>query len=465
MLDYHRIPYDVELEPREARLEGVREAHSGRALLWPARLDTKVVAVRLLAPAIDGGIPIFARVLPDSEVGRLLGGRGWERVLSIADALGRRWGSVWRRDDGSIFLPFDPDEVVRNYWTEGYSLVPAPALSRSIGRSVVGAYYRVRPLLPRTAQIWLRRRIVRLQQRVPFPNWPTETALDDFFEFLFTNLSQIAGARIPRIAAWPQGRKWSLVLTHDVEQAQGYAAIDPVLELERPYGLRSCWNLVPRRYRVQIEDVRRLTDEGSEVGVHGLYHDGRDLSSLTQVRKRLPAIREAAERWGAVGFRSPALHRNWDWMPLLGFDYDSSFPDTDPYEPMPGGCCSSLPFFIGNLVELPVTLPQDHTLFVILQHRDETVWVHKTEQLRQRGAMALINTHPDYLVDRRIRDAYDRFLGRFAQDPDVWNALPREVSAWWRRRAASQLEHDGSGWHIVGPAAMEGRVEFVGRAS
>jgi hypothetical protein len=152
-------------------------------------------------------------------------------------------------------------------------------------------------------------------------------------------------------------------------------------------------------------------------------------------------------------------------MPLLGFDYDTSFPDTDPYEPMPGGCCSWLPFFIDGLVELPVTLPQDHTMFVILRQENENVWVHKTELLRARGGMALMDTHPDYLAAPQIYAAYERFLERFAADPDSWHALPREVSAWWRRRAASRLEHDGQAWQIVGPAAADGRVELLGRGS
>jgi hypothetical protein len=52
-------------------------------------------------------------------------------------------------------------------------------------------------------------------------------------------------------------------------------------------------------------------------------------------------------------------------MASLPFEYDSSYPDTDPFEPQPGGCCSWLPYFNGPLVELPITLPQDHTLFVI----------------------------------------------------------------------------------------------------
>jgi hypothetical protein len=63
------------------------------------------------------------------------------------------------------------------------------------------------------------------------------------------------------------------------------------------------------------------------------------------------AIRQYANRWGAVGYRSPATHRRWEWMPLLGFEYDSSYPDTDPFEPQPGGCCTWLPYFNDGLVE------------------------------------------------------------------------------------------------------------------
>ena len=104
-------------------------------------------------------------------------------------------------------------------------------------------------------------------------------------------------------------------------------------------------------------------------------------------------------------------------MPLLGFDYDSSYPDTDPYEPQSGGCCTWLPFFNQGMVELPITMPHDHNLFVILAEKDEQVWVEKAEFLRERGGMALIVTHPDYFVDERIPAAYERLVRRYADAP------------------------------------------------
>jgi len=98
---------------------------------------------------------------------------------------------------------------------------------------------------------------------------------------------------------------------------------------------------------------------------------------------------------------------------------------------------------------------------VILRQRDERTWVEKTEFLRSRGGMALLNTHPDYLVDETIFTAYRRFLERFAEDADAWKPLPRETSAWWRRRSESSIQRIGSSWEIAGPAADEARIEFA----
>jgi hypothetical protein len=308
----------------------------------------------------------------------------------------------------------------------------------------------------------MRRAFSRVQARTRFPRWPVETALADLYDFLFRELALVAGSPVPWIAPWPgPSARWALVLTHDVETRRGYEHIHLLRDVEAAAGYRSSWNFVAKRYEVEDSIVHDLVTAGFEVGVHGLYHDGRDLESLELLQQRLPEIRANADRWGAIGFRSPATHRRWDWMPLLGFEYDSSYPDSDPFEPQPGGCCSWLPFFNEGLVELPITLPQDHTLFVILGQRDETTWLRKTEAISKRGGMALLNTHPDYMIDRHWIDVYTRFLGAFAGDDTVWRALPREVSSWWRRRAASTVERRGERWCVVGPAADEARIELA----
>ena len=463
LLDYFRVPYVVDARLASPDVDQLCPCSYGPRVFWMGGSDGELEAAKISGCEGRPEIPIFGRVLPDSRVASLLEerGSGWRAARKLTDEGGNPIGSIWKSEDGCYFLPFDPAEVIANYWSEGYSAIGKRAGSRGLRRLMMIVYYRLRPLLPRRVQIWLRRQFARQQARSSFPRWPVEPGLHDFFDLMFGILAGVAGQPIPRIAAWPHGYDWALVLTHDVEKAAGLAALEPVLDVERAQGMRSSWNLVAGDYEVTPDRVRQLVDDGFEVGVHGMHHDGRDFESFTTWQERLRGIREGGERWGSVGFRAPSLHRRWEWMPLLEFDYDSSYPDSDPFEPQDGGCCTWLPFFNGDLVELPMTLTLDHTLFVILRHTDDRAWAEKTEFLRAHGGLALIDTHPDYLVDETILASYANFLARFALDPTAWKALPREVSSWWRRRADSSLVRVGDGWQIVGPAAGEGRVELV----
>jgi hypothetical protein len=76
--------------------------------------------------------------------------------------------------------------------------------------------------------------------------------------------------------------------------------------------------------------------------------------------------------------------------------------------------------------------------------------------------MALLITHPDYMLAPESLETYRRFLDAFAGDDGLWRALPQEVSAWWRRRAASSIERVDGEWKVVGPAADEAAVAHYG---
>ncbi|HEX7254506.1 MAG TPA: hypothetical protein VF236_01125 [Gaiellaceae bacterium] len=459
LFDYFRVPYRLAGSGgRVAHLRLAEHEPGAAALHWVASDSASLREDLLpLAQLRFGSILVYARLLPDDAAQGLLDelGGSWTPWRAVVDARGQRVGSVWRDDRGSVFLPFDPCEAVRNVWSEAYVRDSPRGKMTTAARRV---YYRVRPIVPRGAQIRLRRAFTSIQKRVKFPRWPAEPALHDFYGWLFDVVTAVSGRPVPTLAPWPNGHSWALVLTHDVETDVGLANLEAVRQLELDADVRSSWNLVPRRYEVDDALVGELSAEGFEVGVHGLYHDGLDLDSEAHFAARLPEMRAARDRWRARGFRAPALHRRWEWMDRLGFDYDSSYPDTDPYEPQSGGCCSWLPFFIGDTVELPVTLPQDHTLFAILRHADEALWVEKASFLRDRGGMALLITHPDYLVSAPVLAAYERFLEAFARDETAWKPLPRELAAWWRRRAASRPELVDGTWTVVGPAAGEATV-------
>ena len=451
VLDYLRVPYEVaHREHEDERLVVVQ--HGAASICWPTAESLNDATAGLWRL---GETTIAGRVVPDVAAEKLLG-PAWRPVAAMSRTDGSAASSLRRRADGRVFVPFDPDEAVANLWSEAYA-----EFGRSTGSWMSATlrrlYYRLRPVMPRPLQLALRRRAVRFQRRVQFPRWPLEPSLHDVLDLVLQLLGN-PGDPVPWIAPWPAPYRWAMVLTHDVETEYGLAHRSLLRDLEREAGFRSSWNLVPRRYDVSDEVVAELTGEGFEVGVHGLYHDGRDLESPEMIRRRLPEIRRWAERWRAVGFRAPATHRAWDAMPMLGFDYDTSYPDTDPFEPMAGGCCSWLPYSHGDMVELPITLAQDHTLYEILRVSALECWRSKTDAVRQRGGMALLITHPDYMVlPERLAD-YRDLLVYAASDPDAWRALPREVCAWWRRRAASNLVRTEDGWSVDGPAAGEAVV-------
>jgi hypothetical protein len=460
LFDYFRVPY----ERRDGR-ESLAELSGERALRWPTEEFLGEEGTDPGSYDLEG-LPLFASVADDAQMHSWFGPErsSWRRVHDIRDKDGGLVSGIWQDDDGCLFLPFDPNHAIATFWLERYVAFSRRSAANRLTDLARRAYYRARPFVPRAAQLRMRRALTRVQAKTRFPRWPVETALHDLYAFLFRLVGEIAEEPVPYLAAWPRDFSWALVLTHDVEAQVGYDLLPKLLEVELATGYRSSWNFVPRRdYEVSDELLRSLRDHGFEVGVHGLHHDGRDLESAATVRERLPAIRSYADRWQAVGFRSPATLRSAELMPLLGFDYDSSFPDTAPFEPQAGGCCSWLPYMIEELVELPITLEQDHTVFELLRRRDAQLWLDKAKFLRGRGGMALLITHPDYVVNPALLSSYREFLETFADDTSAWKALPYEVSAWWRRRAASGLHRVDGEWRVTGPAAEEARVELFTR--
>jgi len=473
--DYFRVPGAVSPElaaehhgrvPAPVHQLRVADSSGGqqRSLLWPA---AETAPASWPTPGRLGryrlrDFTFFAHVVPGTTVPGMLSelGRGWHPAEQILDDAGQPCAAIWQADDGSIFLPFDPSEVMLQFWSESYGSSGRSSLALTARAALVKGYYLVRPVLPRKLQLRMRRAYTHVQARSSFPSWPVEDSLHEFYAWLFGVLAELTGGPVPFLDPWPDGRSWALVLTHDVETDAGVRDLDLLRGPERELGYRSSWNFVPLRYQVQDQVLDALREEGCEIGVHGLLHDGRDLASQRMLDKRLPMMRKYADRWQAVGFRSPATQRSWTMMPQLGFEYDSSYTDTDPYEPQPGGCCTYLPYFNQSLVELPITMPQDHTVFTILQHRDAELWLRKAQLLRERNGMVLVLTHPDYARDR-VADAYRSLLEACHGDSTVWHALPAEVANWWRARASSHLRRDGDNWQVEGPAADRAQVRFA----
>jgi peptidoglycan/xylan/chitin deacetylase (PgdA/CDA1 family) len=335
---------------------------------------------------------------------------------------------------------------------------------RDGGRSpLLSAYYGLKPALPRPLQLALRRAYAKRQAQVEFPRWPIEPILvERRNEELRTQLAMSGEPRLPIVNYWPDGKRFAAILTHDVEGPAGVANVRRVLELEQRHGFVSSWNFVAEWYPIEdglFDDIRAA---GGEIGLHAIKHDGKLFESRASFEADLPAIRRYLREWDAVGFRSPATHRNADWMPELGCLYDSSFPDTDPFEPQAGGCCSIFPFLLGELVELPITLVQDHTLWEILREPSIDRWIEKSEWIIDNHGLINLITHPDYLDSPERLALYEQLLIFLAGQREGWHARPDEVARWWKARAGLRLE-DASGGEprIAGEGAEAASLAWV----
>jgi peptidoglycan/xylan/chitin deacetylase (PgdA/CDA1 family) len=324
---------------------------------------------------------------------------------------------------------------------------------------LVTAFYRVKPHVPRWLQLAARRGYAARQARRATLGWPIEPALvAEQQRRIAAELARRGAESVPVLNLWPDGCRFAFILTHDVEGPAGIANIDRVLEVERRHGLVSSWYVVAEDYDIPADLFPRLRAAGCEVGLHGVTHDCSLFSSRRQFDAQLPRIHRYLREWGAVGFRSPALHRNAAWMPELGCVYDSSYPDTDPFQPQPGGCRSVLPFFLGELLELPLTLVQDHTLFEILRRCSSDLWIEKSDWLIEHHGLVNVLVHPDYLLEQERLDVYEELLTHLVAQPGGWPARACDVAAWWRVRAALSRGHEP-------PADVDGAEELARRAT
>jgi len=306
-------------------------------------------------------------------------------------------------------------------------------------------YYLLKPLLPRLLIEQLKTTNARNAQTDFLLRWPVE---DRYVRFQWENIHQLLNLTGERQIVfrhlWPNGKRFALVLTHDVETAQGLANVRRVADQEIELGFRSSFNFVAERYPLDYHLMDELRDQGFEIGVHGLKHDGNLFSSQARFMRRAERINHYLEEFNAVGFRSPLMHRHPEWMQALDIEYDLSFFDTDPYESLPGGVMSIWPFTIGKFIELPYTLVQDCTLGIVLGETTPRLWQEKLGFIKRNLGMGLLNSHPDYLVKPEIMKIYVDFLKTVNNDGNSWQALPKEVARWWRKRSETPIGQESS---------------------
>lgn len=297
-------------------------------------------------------------------------------------------------------------------------------------------FYLAKPYIPRSLQLFLRRRISSYKRKKHHHIWPIDPS---------------AGKAPQGWQGWPDNRSFALVLSHDVDTQKGLDRVLDLLRIEKALGFKSAFNFVPERYRVPPGLIAQVKAEGFEVCVHGLKHDGKLFKSRKIFDQRAPRINHYLKAWQTRGFTAPSMICNLEWIHDLNIDHSTCTFDTDPFEPVPHPAGTIFPFAVNHcttghtFIELPYTLPQDHALFVILQERGIDIWRQKLDWIVSCGGMALLNTHPDYIcfgsdtcgVEEYPLVHYENFLDyvRTAYQGRYWNALPTETASFWRSKS------------------------------
>jgi hypothetical protein len=355
---------------------------------------------------------------------------------------------------------FHPTEVIDHLRLERY--VGGADGQRKLLKQL---YYLLRPL----TSLSVRRRIQKFQARnwrnTAFPRWPVDTTVEDVCErMLLLSLCATKAEKIPFVWFWPRGARGCVMMTHDVENHEGLNFCTELMEIDESFGIKASFQVVPEtRYSVSAGFLETIRDCGFEPVIHDLNHDGQLFDDREEFVRRANKINSYAREYGTTGFRAAVLYRNPEWIELLDISYDMSIPNVAHLDPQQGGCCTVMPYFIGNILELPVTTVQDYMLMHMLNERSIDLWKSQTEMILQKNGLVSFIVHPDYVIEPEAKSLYKALLCylRSPAHEDVWFALPKDVDCWWRTRDQLSIVPDGSSWKIEGEGAERACLAFA----
>ena len=369
-----------------------------------------------------------------------------------------------RLRDSALELPFDASKVIENLRFERY---PISANERTLCSDAARKiYYSSRPYMGTSFRRMLQRLYFRNWNRIPFPRWPVDTTVEQIFErLLLVSMKLRTLDRIPFVWFWPDGALGAAIVTHDVETAPGLNSIRSLMDIDDAFGIKSSFQLVPEeRYSVSRDLIREIKERQCEVNVHGLNHRGNLFGDRQSFLKQAGRINRYVQEFGAEGFRSTCMYRNLDWYSELRISYDMSVPNVAHLEPQRGGCCTVFPYFIGEILELPLTTVQDYSLFHIIGDYSTGLWRKQIEQITEKHGLISLLIHPDYLLNQKALDVYRELLAYLRDlrgQKNIWFALPGEINRWWRDRNAMKLVFESGRWCVKGPGSERARVGFA----
>lgn len=207
-----------------------------------------------------------------------------------------------------------------------------------------------------------------------------------------------------------------------------------------------------------------------ELAVHGYRHVDYTMLSTDEVEQELEKAYSIFHsfRISLCGFRFPFLKKNSfsiEKLGKIGYAWDSSvarYWDVVPwdqvgerkklafhrilstYQAIPAEKAINLPYWIGQTLEIPVSLPDDDMLLDRMRIRDPrfllNVWSQILKQVRARRGIFVLQAHPERSDFFYI--PLSQLLHEAKAYGDVWIASLGEVAKWWRERFHAQFKFE-----------------------
>jgi hypothetical protein len=367
----------------------------------------------------------------------------------------------------ALRLPFEASNIIDNLRYERYPITRSTGVSALMASEAARRmYYRVRPLLGACLRKRLQRLFLRDWNKLQFPRWPVDTSVEQILErLLLLSIRARKLDKIPFIWFWPDGALSSAIVTHDVETTAGLNFVHRLMDIDDDFGIKASFQLVPEeRYTLSKDLLGIVRARKCEVNVHGLNHDGNLFRDRATFLKQAERINRYVQDFGAEGFRSACMYRNMDWYEELNISYDMSVPNVSHLEPQRGGCCTVFPYFVGRILELPLTTVQDYSLFHILDDYSIELWKTQIELITEKHGFVSLIAHPDYLLTEKTLSVYKTLLAYLVElrsDKRMWIARPGDVNRWWRERDAMKLVFEEGKWRITGLGRERARIAFA----
>ena len=218
-----------------------------------------------------------------------------------------------------------------------------------------------------------------------------------------------------------------VMVTHDIDTAEGESNLPLFLEIEEAVGVRSTNFVVPFKWKLNHDLLSQTREAGHEIGVHGFDHGNQTPYLQREIMmQRFDKTMPFIERYQCRGYRAPTLLRTQKLLAELAtrFDYDSSVPTSGGLFPAPNnGCATARPFRAEGIWEIPLSMPRDAGLmFLGYKLVDiERCMLESARLIRASGGIVVLLTHCEkaYSGNRVMLDLYRRVLTQFVEGGGV----------------------------------------------